>query len=401
MTVARVDLWAEALYNLRRLQTRRYWQLRRYAMVRRAISAAILCAGLAVGLAVTTSRAGPDTHIFLPLVLRSYPREQIAIVVPKKGTSSTASYFPELHLVSADGLDQSFVASYGEKTWCPPAPAWSPDGTRIAFSVNLYADIYVVSPDGTGLTALTHDGAWNWAPVWSPDGSRIAYTAVRPDGRRLCVMRADGTEAAVLTDSPIVMEGHSWSPDGRRIVFTSQKDPCSDTGEIHVIDVATLAEANLTNNPAHDHDPMWSPDGTKIAFVSTRVHEPLNWAVEDVFLMNADGSGLRRLTYNMARTEGLAWSPDGTKIAFAAVVGGNQDIYLVAPDGSGQVRLTTSSGSDHLPAWSPDGSRIAFISARDGGKPELYVMNADGTRQIRLTYGGAERASWQPQEARR
>ena len=107
----------------------------------------------------------------------------------------------------------------------------------------------------------------------------------------------------------------------------------------------------------------------------------------DIYVMNADGSGTRRLTHNARYNAEPAWSPDGRKIAFRSTRNGNRDIYVMNADGSGKRNLTRNPAQDGSPSWSPDGRRIAFISDRDG-RLEAHVMNADGSGQRSLTLQG-------------
>ncbi len=116
----------------------------------------------------------------------------------------------------------------------------------------------------------------------------------------------------------------------------------------------------------------WSLDGRQIAFVS-------GLSPPTIYVMNADGSGQRELTRDNARENSPAWSPDGRRIAFLG-----SGIRVVNADGSGLRRLTRKGWGDFVPAWSPDGRRIAFVSRRDGNL-EIYGMNADGSGQRRLT----------------
>ena len=203
-------------------------------------------------------------------------------------------------------------------------------------------------------------------PAWSPDGTRIAFLGRVPetgdtgDGS-IFVMNADGSGVKRLTKSISAVAPPAWSPDGTRIVFTTRDF------EIYVVNADGSGEANLTNNADWDVYPAWSPDGTRIAFVSDRDDDI------EIYVMNADGSGATTLTHIPARDDWPAWSPDGSRITFTSRRGDDIDIYVMNADGSGVTRLTEHSAFDGLPAWSPDGTRIAFTSDRDGND-EIYVL---------------------------
>jgi Tol biopolymer transport system component len=112
---------------------------------------------------------------------------------------------------------------------------------------------------------------------------------------------------------------------------------------------------------------------------------------EEIYIMNADGSGQTRLTFNNYRDVCPSISPDGQKIVFSSNRDGDYEIYVMNRNGSNQTRLTTSVGFDLHPDWSPDGTKIAFFSERDGNY-EIYVMEANGSNQTRLTFN-----TWQDQ----
>jgi TolB protein len=137
--------------------------------------------------------------------------------------------------------------------------------------------------------------------------------------------------------------------------------------------------------PADDapHPPSQSTE-RGILFVSNRD------GIEDIYVMDADGSNVRRLTHTEGEervTSVPAWSPDGTEVVFASNRddGGSANLYVVAADGSNLRRLTRHGKFDYVPDWSPDGARIAFMSNRDG-PPEVYVMSTDGSNVERLTF---------------
>ena len=131
-------------------------------------------------------------------------------------------------------------------------------------------------------------------------------------------------------------------------------------------------------------DPAWSPDGRTIAFVRWRPGRPIGSIAEAIYVVKADGSGLRNLTPKpVGAYAAPAWSPDGRKLAFVSDRDGNSEVYVMNADGSGQRSLTRNPAYDADPAWSPDGRKIAFVSNRDGSYG-VYVMNADGSGQRRL-----------------
>jgi len=120
----------------------------------------------------------------------------------------------------------------------------------------------------------------------------------------------------------------------------------------------------------------------KIAF-----NEITPFSDSQIYLANADGTGLTQLPSNCLKNEKPDWSPDGTKIVFVSNCDGNgTQIYSANADGSNRRKLTNNApATDDSPAWSPDGHTIAFVSTRDSGQHHIYLVNADGTNQRRLT----------------
>jgi Tol biopolymer transport system component len=136
--------------------------------------------------------------------------------------------------------------------------------------------------------------------------------------------------------------------------------------------------------------PAWSGDGRRIAFTSV--------VRRGIFVMNADGSGLRRVTRTTTLDVQPTWSPDGRRIAFARVVPGwREEIFVVGLDGRGLRRLTRNRGQDLEPDWAPNGRRIvwAFTSTRErGAQPVIHTMNPDGGAKRRVGPGSAP--EWSP-----
>jgi parallel beta-helix repeat protein len=178
-----------------------------------------------------------------------------------------------------------------------------------------------------------------------------------------------------------------------KIGFGSDRD--GGDMEIYVMNADGSGITRLTDTPGTDHEPDGSPDGARIAFTSERDGN------SEIYVMNADGSGQTNLTNNPAYDSSPAWSPDsapgGGRIAFDSNREGNSEIYVMNADGSGLINLTNNSANDASPAWSPDGKQIVFSSDRDGNS-EIYVMNADGSGQTNLSNNPASDffPSWSP-----
>jgi Tol biopolymer transport system component len=226
--------------------------------------------------------------------------------------------------------------------------------------------LYVVNADGSGRRILTRT-AWNIeAPAWSPDGRKLAFERrVSPlvNGQCACdidlfVMNADGSGQQSLTRHPVYDRHPVWSPDGQKLAFVRYRD-------VWVMNADGSDQRRVTPNRQGDRDPVWSPGGQQMAFTSFR---GFNW---DVWVMNADGTGHRNLTRNRAQDYSPTWSPDGSKIAFVRTRNSSRlhghpwEIWVMNADGSGQQLLARKASH---PAWSPAGRRIVFQSNHDGNQ---------------------------------
>jgi Tol biopolymer transport system component len=260
---------------------------------------------------------------------------------------------------------------------------------KIAFATGAggHWQIATVNGDGTAMTPLTDLPTNQFHPAWSPDGSRIAFDAQSGGGEmQIRVMDADGSNPQVLTQGPGLNYLPAWSPDGSRIAFVSNRD---GNDEIYVMNADGSGQERLTTDEEEDLSPTWSPYGTGIAFQSNRD------GFNRIYLIDASGFSVTRLT----DSEGFdpAWSVDGARIAFATTTDGNPEIYVMNADGSSPTRLTDDPSRDWNPTWSPDGSKIAFESDRDG-EVGVYVMSGDGTDVHRVLDTGSQACcpSWQP-----
>jgi Tol biopolymer transport system component len=261
-------------------------------------------------------------------------------------------------------------------------PAWSPDGTKIAVSTyqsgDASAEIYTVSPTGTGLTRITNNDRVDTDPEWSPDGSKLAVSRFEQgDGltdMEVWAMNADGSGETRVSGSDSAM-WPAWSPDGTQIAFQGEPEGSSNW-DIYRVPATGGAWTAVTTAAAVDSSPDWGPGVTaslaeKIAFTSGRDGDP------EIFVMNPNGTGQKQLTHNSAMDDFPAWSPDGTKIAFTSWRDGNAEIYVMGADGSGQTRVTNNSAYDAEPTWSTDSEWLMFVSDRNGGTA-FWITSVDG-----------------------
>lgn len=302
-----------------------------------------------------------------------------------------------------------------------------PSGGEIAFTVNDtgWSEIWVMAADGSERQRLTeveppgNDAAGSGSPAWSPDGSHIAFAAqigtLEEDQRltEIYVTRADGADVRRLTTNEALDGSPSWSPDGERIAFTRITEPGSAAARsgIVVMDADGGNEVQLTNAalPSVDVAPAWSPDGTEIAFTRAAPTAGSDDPRAGIYVVSPEGGEPRKLTDDASDP---GWSPDGKRIAFTSFRDGfgrtcfhecgiSGEVYVLDIESGETRRLTESEANDSSPAWSPDGRLIAFTSDRSNPQThenEMYVMAADGGDVRRITHNSVWdlEPAWRP-----
>ena len=266
-----------------------------------------------------------------------------------------------------------------------PTPILPPGGNgKIAFERN-GIEIYVMDSNGANPTQITFNPAYDRYPAWSPDGSKIAFVSDRANSDEIYVMQANGSNPVRLTTNLTGDSDPCWSPDGTRIAFVGSRD---GNAEIYVMNANGSNQTRLTNNADTDYEPAWSPDGGKIAF-GRRQNSA---GTAEIWVMDANGTNQTNLTNNSFDEATPALSPDGARIAYSR--GGA--IFVMSAYGANPTRLTQPEG-DAWPTWSPDGTKIAFTRSQIGLPFQIFVMDANGANQTQITDNSAHfsRPNWQ------
>jgi Tol biopolymer transport system component len=367
---ALVEALIEEARREQRRRHRRYLALTALAASVGAVVLILLAGGAASQTASPTvsarmnagAQAGTSTIAFI-----SAPR-------PDFGQGTNA-----LYVVNADGSEKRLLS---RRVWWGSHATWSPDGKTIG------VDGLFINADGSGQRSIGVARERGLDPVWSPDGRKIAFVSGRDVKCRgeIYVMNADGRGLRRLTRNGLADALPMWSPNGTRIAFLRFSVPpaCGGwAGDPGPLVYVMNADGSGQRRLARGWPSAWSADGRKIAFTGPDDRPGM-------YVMNADGSAQRRLnTVSFpGRPDGgsAAWSPDGQKILFVRARRGTRakvnDIYVMNADGSGQRKLTERG---HDPRWSPDGEKISFVTNRDGNN-EIYVMNADGSGQVNVSH---------------
>jgi Tol biopolymer transport system component len=288
---------------------------------------------------------------------------------------------------------------------------------RIAFAAadpsEFHLDIFTVLPDGSGLQRLTASGAGQ--PAWSADGTRIAFIrGVLDGGYQVFAMSADGGDQTQLTHDDSLHYSPYFSPNGRRIVYGTDNLPGADSNtprSIFTVHADGTKRRRLVAAPVRGDVayPEYSPNGRRIVFNG----EPKGRRKSGIWTMRPDGSRLRRLT-DPESTESFDWepdySPDGRHIAFGRSSGDFLDdsrVYLMRADGSEEHPIPRTERSGR-PAFAPAGDRIALspVDLLFGTCREIFTISSAGSNPLQVSdvcpdtpgpgRGFATSPSWQP-----
>jgi Tol biopolymer transport system component len=243
-------------------------------------------------------------------------------------------------------------------------PAWSPNGEFIAVTrsrPDADGELVLLTPGGSFVGRLTR----GYLPAWSPDGSQLAFVSQQGDDTATAEIHrieADGTNEIRLTNNDSWDYGATWTRDGSEVIFGSQ----TSEGWRLLIVPAGGGTPRALPTEVFGNAPALSSDGRLIAFTSDRDGD------DDIYATAVSGGDQRNLTANTAHDDNATWSPDGSRIAFSSDASGKNEIYVMEVDRTGSnsgnvILLTVQVTNDpalapDIPTWSPDGMRIAFAA---------------------------------------
>lgn len=278
----------------------------------------------------------------------------------------------------------------------PPPPPDASAGVIVFASdrADNNSEIYLATSDGRSVRRLTRSrDANDRAPALSPDGRMIAWERELGGGGdvsavEIWTMKADGTDPRAVVQNGSFNRSPSWSPDGS-IVYTSR---VSGSDQIWRVMPGGAAPVRLTTGGAADQFPRVSPDGSRILFQSNR---GLDF---DVYVMNADGSGVRNLTSRAGDDRFPAWTPDGQRLLWTRFDDATLSFDLWSmPAAGGEPAVVVATGFNELvPSVSPDGTQVVFQSDRTP-PARLYVAPIGGGEARPLTtasHTGSDQAPW-------
>jgi len=266
---------------------------------------------------IPTGSIDPEFELYLSEPFTAFSPDGTQVLYSQQADDGMDPSDTSLEIMNADGSGKRTL--YHLKGASAFDPNWSPAGDVIVFSIGSYfrapgippAQIATIKPDGTAFTPIVDDGANNGFPTWSPDAKQIVYK----HGRHL--VRRDLADGSVvpLTDGNCYDNFPKWQPHGDRILFTSDRD---GRFELYTMRPDGTGVTRLTNVEGSSAHASWSPDGQWILFTSGRkgfkdemaMSERVPQPYGELFVMHADGSGVRQLTDNKWEDAVAGWAPE-------------------------------------------------------------------------------------------
>jgi Tol biopolymer transport system component len=356
--------------------------IRRPRVTSRVLTIAATCAFIASAVAVLTPGAGASPIANGKI---SFNRIDVALDVSSAFT------------IDPDGSNEAMVQSDGD-IGCRE---WSPDSSKLLCGIFLpsgWPRPATANPDGSDFTVLDgypDQALFLAAQYWSPDAARILLSITNnpdPSTNGLYTVRSsDGGNLTRVTTSPDTYSDlpFGYSPDGSRILFNRVSDffphalyavNPNGTGLLRL----SPPELSVVDNESYDViSADWSPDGSQVAFAAA--WKDGRGRGTALYVVNADGTGLRQITPSGIGALSAQWSPDDRQIAFTSKGRADPQVWVVNADGTGLAKITqgTHGSVSTFPVWSPDSAKLLFERV-DRSSNALWTINRDGTELSKL-----------------
>ena len=286
---------------------------------------------------------------------------------------------------------------------------WSPDGSRLAWTVGYNGDSVSVLTLASGETLTLPAPLAAFSPAWSPDGRTIAVAAGDPafifgagyfgnaGASALWIVHLDGKGPTRITTDSSLNVAPQWSPDGRALFWVSDRDGSRDIYRQRIAaDGAMDGTPQRLTTGTDAQGISLSRNGGRMAYSRLTTYSSV-WSIPVPARGPVSIRGATRITTGNETIEDVDLSPDGRWLVFDSDRGGNADLYVIPAAGGDARQITTDPAGDFSAAWSPDGRRILFHSLRNGNR-DIYSVDADGTGLTRWTSAQFEEldAAWAP-----